>query len=369
MITLALASCAFVVSCAGPAPLDSVPAARLEKLSKGANVCRWFRYPDPDTDEHARNYLQEQEIKMIKEVGLKHVRLCIAPKYIMNFETGAILSPMAERIDAAISKFHKAGLLVVVDIHNEDRDAEKSEAWQRNFVKFWGDYASRLKKFSPDMTIFEPMNEPVMQGQESKWYPLQEELVSAIRKQAPQHTLVASGAYWGGVYGLLHLKPVADKNVVYSFHTYDPFPFSHQGATWAGPDVVHLKNVPYPSSPEAVAPLLPGLAQYPNAQKMVENYGKENWGLRKMRSNFKQAVDWGKKYGVPLYCGEFGVYPLTSKAEHRANWFRDFGTVLAENSIGYAVWGWDEGFGLNRQYVNGKPKLDETVAKALGLKL
>lgn len=371
MIITTLASAAFLVSCSSPAiaPLQEVPKSRLARLAKGANVCRWFRFPDPDTDEHAKNYLQDEEIRMIKKVGLDHVRLCIAPKYIMNYDDGSVLSPMADRIDAAIGKFQKAGLLVVVDIHNEDRKIEADPQWQENFIKFWGAYAKRLTKFRADDTILEIINEPVMQGKESSWYPLQERLAAAIRKVAPQNTLVASGAYWGGVWGLTQLKPLADKNVVYSFHTYDPFPFSHQGATWAGPDVVHLKNVPYPSSPEAVAPLLQGLAQYPNAQKMVENYGKENWGLRKMRANFKQAVDWGKKYGVPLYCGEFGVYPATSKPEHRANWFRDFGTVLAENQIGYAVWGWDEGFGLNRQYVGGKPKLDEVVAKALGLKL
>ena len=57
-----------------------------------------------------------------------------------------------------------------------------------------------------------------------------------------------------------------------------------------------------------------------------------------------------------------------SKPEHRANWFRDFGEVLAENRIGWAVWGWDEGFGLDRKMVNGKPVVDTVVAQALGLK-
>ena len=71
---------------------------------------------------------------------------------------------------------------------------------------------------------------------------------------------------------------------------------------------------------------------------------------------------------MPLYCGEFGVFPAHPKPEHRANWFRDFGAVLVANKIGWAVWGWDEGFGLNRQIVDGKPVVDATVARALGLK-
>jgi hypothetical protein len=49
--------------------------------------------------------------------------------------------------------------------------------------------------------------------------------------------------------------------------------------------------------------------------------------------------------------------------------FRDFGAVLAENKIGWAVWGWDEGFRLRRRTVDGKPVVDTVVAGALGLKV
>jgi hypothetical protein len=87
-----------------------------------------------------------------------------------------------------------------------------------------------------------------------------------------------------------------------------------------------------------------------------------------MEQNFAKAIDWGKKYGVPVYCGEFGVFPPYAKPEHRAAWFRDFGGVLSENKVGWAVWGWDEGFGLARQKKDGKIQYDGVVAEALGLK-
>jgi endoglucanase len=240
--------------------------------------------------------------------------------------------------------------------------------WENNFVKFWGAYAKRLSRFDPSMTVLEVINEPVYENKENLWFALNPRLVSAIRKNAPRNTIITSGPNWGGIWGLMKMKPVADHNVVYSFHCYDPFPFTHQGATWAGPDVIPLKGVPYPSSPALVQPLIAGLAGHPNSQKMLTDYGKENWNKAKMQQNFKQAIDWGKKYGVSLYCGEYGVFPQNAKPEHRANWFRDFGQVLAENKIGWSVWGWDEGFGLDRQMKNGLPVVDKVVAKALGLR-
>jgi aryl-phospho-beta-D-glucosidase BglC (GH1 family) len=349
------------------APVAGVPRSRLERLAKGANVCRWFRFVGQESAEHFRNYISEPEATMMRRMGLTHTRLCLQPKVIMDQATGAVREESVVFVEAAIERFHRAGLLVLIDLHNEDRPAELNPAWQAAFVRFWGEFAARLKHFDPELTILEIINEPVFAGRETEWNAFNAQLASAIRKNAPDHTLMTSGPNWGGIDGLRKLKLLDDPNIVYSFHCYDPFAFTHQGATWAGPDVKPLRGVPYPSNPEAVAPLLAELAPYPGSSKLVEKYGRDAWCKTKLAARFKEGIEWGVRNNVPLYCGEFGVFPPYAKAEHRANWFRDFGQVLSENQIGWAVWGWDEGFGLNRSYVDGKPKVDNTVASSLGL--
>ncbi len=299
--------------------------------------------------------------------GLKHVRLCVAPGIIMDAANGTVLADRARFLEAAIRRFQDAGLLVMVDIHNEDREAELNPDWQAAFVKFWSELAARLARFDPGLTMLEIINEPVFAGREHEWPPLNARLAAAIRKAAPEHTIVTSGPNWGGIDGLRKTEPLADRNVVYSFHCYDPFPFTHQGATWAGDAVKPLRDVPYPSSPEAVAPVLAGLEAHPGSRAMVEQYGRERWNKERLVARFQQGIEWGAKHGVSLYCGEFGVFPRFARAEHRANWFRDFGQVLAAHKIGWAVWGWDEGFGLNRRRVDGQPVMDRVVAEALGL--
>ena len=353
---------------AADAPLTRVPARRLERLATGANVCLWFRFPRGESAKHFENYIPDSEAEMMARIGLKHVRLCVAPKVIMEAATGTVREDRAQFLEAAIQRFHRAGLLVMVDIHNEDRAAELNPEWQEAFVRFWGALAARLAKFDPELTLLETINEPVFAKREEEWNTLNARLVAAIREQAPQHTIVTSGPNWGGIDGLKKLKLLPDRNVVYSFHCYDPFTFTHQGATWSGEDVKPLRAVPYPSSPEAVAPLLPALEAHPGSKSMVEKYGREQWNKEKLAARFRQGIEWGAQHQVPLYCGEFGVFPPRAKPEHRANWFRDFGQVLAENKIGWGVWGWDEGFGLNRKQVDGQPVVDAVVARALGLK-
>jgi aryl-phospho-beta-D-glucosidase BglC (GH1 family) len=347
---------------------SAVLRSRTDRLATGANVCLWFRFPRSNSAEYFTNYISAAEADFMAHVGLKHVRLCVAPRVIMNPTSGDIIEERGKQLEAAIERFHRAGLLVVVDLHNEDRRDELDPKWQEAFVRFWGLLAGRLSRFDPELTILEIVNEPVFAHREEEWNTLNARLAAAIRRSAPRHTIITSGPNWGGIDGLKKLKLLSDGNVIYSFHCYDPFTFTHQGASWTHSPAKVLHDVPYPSSPAAVEPLLAGLASAPDAKKMVEGYGKERWNKEKLAARFRQGIEWGAKNHVPLYCGEFGVFPLRSKPEHRANWFRDFGQVLAENRIGWAVWGWDEGFGLNRKMVNGKPVVDAVVAQALGLK-
>jgi len=366
---LAAAGLALCPRPSGAATTTEVPAQRLARLATGANVCRWFRSPRRDSPAHFEDYIADAEAAMIARMGLKHVRLCAAPRVVMDPVTGAVRADRAPQLEAAIQRFHRAGLLVVLDIHNEDRPSELNPEWQDSFVKFWTALAARLSKFDPDLMILEIINEPVFDQREEEWNVLNLRLATAIRQSAPQHTIMSTGPNWGGIDGLKKLKLLPDKNVVYSFHCYDPFPFTHQGATWSSEEVKPLRGVPYPSSPEAVEPLLAALADKPRSKGMVENYGRQRWDKERLAARFKEGLEWGARHGVPLYCGEFGVIPNFPKPEHRANWFRDFGAVLAEHKIGWAVWGWDEGFGLNRRTVEGKPTVDMVVAEALGLKL
>lgn len=345
----------------------AVPSGRLHRLGTGANVCRWFRFPRAEDDRHFGGYIPESEARFMARIGLRHVRLCVAPKIIMDPATGAVREDRARHVEAALRRFHEAGLLVIVNLHNEDRAAELDPAWQDAFARFWAAFASRLSRFDPELTLLEIVNEPVFDRREEEWNVLNARLAGVIRENAPRHTLVTSGPNWGGIDGLRKLKLLADRNVVYSFHCYDPFPFTHQGATWSSEAVKPLRGVPYPSSPDAVAPLLPGLEAHPDAKAMVEKYGREQWNKERIAARFRQIIDWGAQHQVPLYCGEFGVFPPHAKPEHRAHWFRDFGQVLAENRIGWGVWGWDEGFGLNRRLKEGQPVIDPVVAGALGL--
>ncbi len=79
---------------------------------------------------------------------------------------------------------------------------------------------------------------------------MQVELLRTARAAAPQLTLVASGACGSMIAGLEALDParLGDANLIYTFHFYEPYVFSHQGAPWmtSEPMYRYLNAVPWP---------------------------------------------------------------------------------------------------------------------------
>ena len=169
MAALGAGSLAIAPSLSAAEPLAAVPRSRLDRLATGANVCLWFRFARDNSAEHFNNYISPAEAAFMARLGLKHVRLCVAPRVIMDPTSGEIIAERGKQLEAAIERFHRAGLLVMVDIHNEDRAAELNPAWQEAFVRFWGSLAARLSRFDPELTILEIINEPVFDHREQQW--------------------------------------------------------------------------------------------------------------------------------------------------------------------------------------------------------
>jgi endoglucanase len=356
----------------------AVPAQRLEMLSRGIDISGWF---SPWSERRqAGTWLTADDAALIRRLGFTFVRLTASPEWLFNTADPANPPDLIRYYDRAVRMFLDAGLAVIVDpIHGTSSDdtfedsLARDPGFQGRVETGWEMLARRYAAFSADRVFFEVMNEPHISTREkmdaSWWPPVQHRLAAAIRRGAPQSTIIATGEKWGGVDGLLALAPLADRNVVYSFHWYDPFTFTHQGAEWAGEIQKLLAGIPYPSSPEAVAPAYAAMSD-PRAKKQVSVYGGERWDGGRILAGLRRAAEWGRRNGVPVFCGEFGVYRKVSPPADRATWISDVRSALEDLGIGWAMWDYDGGFGLIRYSSPGARAgrvLDGLAVTALGL--
>jgi endoglucanase len=350
-------------------PFNQVPSSRLAHLRRGINLSHWFsQSPSNDySEKHLQTQTTAQDIALIKRMGFDHVRFTINPDPLMDESDPTRLKPEYTRhLDDALDMILRSGLSVIVDIHPSDEFKIRLRTDDRavaNFIGFWRALAQHLSARDPERVLLEILNEPMAEDA-YRWIGIQARVAAAIRDGAPRHTIIATGPRWSAVDQLLRIEPLADRNVIYAFHFYEPHTFTHQGATWGADYWPYLKNIPYPSSPEIISSL-PAVEQ-PSAQGALKQYGEERWNAEHIERVIALAARWAEKHNVPLLCDEFGVYRTFAPTTARLRWIEDVRTALERHGIGWTMWDYAGGFGVAVKK-EGVASPDPQTIAALGL--
>ena len=355
---------------------SSTDEARYRRFSRGINLPYWFWLNRGPLQPLEKKY-SDGDLALIRKLGLTYVRVPVdmANIYAANREDKLNPEALALLFDG-LKRIIDSGLAVNFDLHSISQKEGGSDysgplgkdlTFTEEFFVFWEKLAEKLALFDPEWLIVEPMNEPVFQGEEYRWPPIQKQLIARIRAKLPSHTILATGAFWSNLSTLLALEPLEDRNLWYCFHFYEPHIFTHQGAHWSSELVKKLRRVPYPSSPEAVREAV-SLVDPENLKKALEFYGQERWDAARIENMIRQAAEWAARHRVRLICNEFGAYRTYCLPPYRIAWTRDVRQALEKYGLSWAMWEFEGGFGLIYRK-GGKAVPDKPLARALGLKL
>lgn len=338
---------------AAPTSANGVPKALLNKITNGVNLTDWFRYWTPQSyGDLGRldRYLTPQDFAAFRRLKLKFVRLCVSPTAI--YQDGHPNPQVLAHVDRAIDQLERAGLAVIFDFHNEGQlKIDQSADDREGFVTFWQDLARHYQGRRETETVFELVNEPVFQNNPQDWYDLQNRTVKAIRAIDPKRTLMVTSNSWSSIDTLIKMPPVPARNLIYTFHCYDPFFFTHQGASWVGDEPKQFAAMPFPSSPANVAK---ALAQTPEEHRnAVRQYGEQRYDQRYLYQRLATATHWAHLNRVPVVLGEFGSYPKVAPTQSRTNWFRGMAIACAKLRLPHAIWGYEDAMGLGRKIEPG----------------
>jgi endoglucanase len=135
--------------------------------------------------------------------------------------------------------------------------------------------------------------------------------------------------------------------VVYTFHVYEPWVFTHQGVPW-GPEKPLAGLLPYPSDSTVCKPA-PGEVTDSIPLTDARDYCAGRWDAGVLAGLLDRAVRWRQRHGVPLFAGELGAY-CAAPTPDRLRWFRDVRRGLEQRQIGWALWEWEGCFGLHARH-------------------
>ena len=343
------------------------------KIGRGTNVSHWLSQSE-ERGEARRLHIQEDDFARLDSLGFDFVRLPIDEVQFWD-EDGNKLPEAWELMTNAINWAEKHHLRTIVDLHiirshyfnavNEGGSSANtlftSEEAQQQLINMWYQLSDVLKGYSNDSVAYEFMNEPVADDHE-QWNQLIAKVHKALREREPQRTLVIGSNRWQGYETMKYLKvPEGDKNIILSFHYYNPMLLTHRGAWWT-PVGKFTGKITYPG-------ILISKEDYEAApaelKPELEPYLTQEWNIDKIRADFADAIAAAKQYGLQLFCGEWGVYEPVERDLAYA-WTKDMMQVFTENNIAWTTWCYDADFGFwdqQKHDFKDKPLVDILMAK------
>ena len=324
------------------------------RIKRGTNISHWLSQSE-QRGEARRLHIQEDDFARLEKLGFDFVRIPIDEVQFWD-EQGNKLPEAWDLLNNALDWARKHNLRAIVDLHiirshyfnavNEDDKAANtlftSEKAQEDLINLWRQLSEFLKDRSNDWVAYEFMNEPVAEEHE-QWNQLIAKVHKALRELEPRRTLVIGSNLWQGHQTIKYLKvPEGDKNIILSFHYYNPMLLTHYGAWWSPLCAAYKGKVNYPG-------VLVSKEDYDAAPDEIKAdlkpYTEEVWNIDKIREQFKDAIEAAKKYDLQLFCGEWGVYEPVDR-ELAYNWYHDMLTVFDEFNIAWTTWCYDADFGF-----------------------
>lgn len=317
------------------------------ELHRGINISHWLSQSGDRGEKRATKFTRE-DVKFLAECGYDHLRIPIDEEQMFDEQ----LNPEQEAftlLHNAIGWCKEFNLKVVVDLHilrshhfnAESKPLFTEAAAQEQFYDCWRKISTELKKYPRSLVAYELMNEPVADDPE-QWNTIVNNCLEVVRKLEPKRTIIIGSNRWQAFDQVKNLRvPEQDKNIIISFHFYNPFPLTHYRASWTEQKENPL-NVYYPGyivKKEDVEKLSPEL------QKRWGWLARSYNDINTLEKQILQALDAATAMGRKLYLGEFGCLHGAGK-ENLINWFRDVVSLCEKYDIGYASWDYKGGFGI-----------------------
>jgi len=401
-----------LVTLSMPRILRAAPVAKpAVRLRRGMNLWPWFsltrEFPSPSTEYDWPPYQTDRpiptrdDLSALRRAGIDFVRLPIDPGPLLAFsheQRRELLADVLGAIELALGE----GLSVVLNLHpngathywNPGRLVGSAGApLFTQYLALVRKVAAELARFDPTRIAFEPLNEPPQGCGSTDWIILQSELLRAARRAAPSLTLVVTGACGSMIAGLEALDPlsVGDANTVFTFHFYEPYVFSHQGALWmtSEPMYRYLNAVPWPSSAGSkeqtieaamariAADRAISAAQRREISATIERalgqYFDARPDRRFIEDHFARVTRWADRNAVDhdrILLGEFGALRTDEKysaarAPDRARYIGDVREACEAAGMPWALWNFFDGMGLTTD--DTKRAFDPAITAALGL--
>jgi endoglucanase len=215
----------------------SPAAAKTDSLPVGRCVNMGNHLEAPTEGAWGGRKIADNDFEIIAKAGFNTIRLPVRWSTHAGGTPPFTIDPdHMKRVKHVVSRARAAGLNVILNSHHFDEiHKDPSDANIAKLAGMWTQIAAAFADQPNDKLWFEIENEPHDKFNDSNLLKVLNPALAEIRKTNPNRPVIIGGEFWSGIKSLETLKLPDDPNIVPTFHYYDPFDFTHQGATWVDP--------------------------------------------------------------------------------------------------------------------------------------
>lgn len=336
----------------------------MKYLNKGINITNWLE--EKGTVFNGKFKFDESDVKLMAENGIKALRLPIdldqyatnRDKFIADTTNTLELEFDDENLFAVLDSFvewtGKYNMSITIDYHEYDNGYNTKSSIDPRYTKMmanvWKHVAKHYADNDREDIFFELLNEPDMSDGKvtsANWRKAAQEDIDSIRTVDSKHTIIFGDAQWYSISLLAKGTPLNDDNVIYAIHTYEPFVFTHQSASWA--DTKTIKNLMFPYDKERWSEFSADFGVTKSTptwiKTAVKNYYK-NGNKEAILKLILPAKEWAVTNNVPVIINEFGAYNLKTDKQSVLNYMAAMTSISDTLQIPLTHWGYTGGFSL-----------------------
>ncbi|HSQ41502.1 MAG TPA: glycoside hydrolase family 5 protein [Fibrobacteraceae bacterium] len=289
----------------------------VENMGPGVNLGNALEAPDEGSWGET---LEDDYFVMIADSGFGHVRIPV--RWDTHFSDACTVdSTWMARVTWAVDQALENGLMVVVDSHHWADMYSDPDETEDCYLDVYRQITTNFLGYSQDSLVIEMLNEPREGLTSSKWNALVDTTLQVIRAIDTGRVVMVGTHNYNNASTISNLDLPDDSNIIVTFHYYEPFEFTHQGATFT--DTYYEVGTTWSATAAE---------------------------QREIRTTFETVKDWADTHNRPIYLGEFGTYYLADSTS-RELWTEYVSSEASSLGFAWAYWEFCSSFGI---YNNSK---------------
>jgi endoglucanase len=331
-------------------------------FKRGVNISSWLSQ-NYGRNTYAAPWFGESDVDWISKQGFDHIRLpvdfrlCLAPDGSLD---PAKLKPIADTIAWSRAR----GLGVILDAHflpgadfnsvGGDSRVYTDAALQETTANCWRMMATHFAGEGPYLR-FEILNEPVA-AENRQLNPFMKKMLAAIRESNPTRIVYVTSNKWSNFHTVGDVELPDDPNIALTIHFYEPMIFTHQRAPWVG-FTDTLPPVTFPGT-------VPDVTGHTTAIYTQKLHAGDPVDAAPIDKAFADVSAWLAVHApkIEVYVGEFGVY-RAADADSTRRWIAKIRSNSESRGWGWAVWDYNQSFGVRGSNGSGTPVLEALFPK------